>query len=85
MTIKDLAEVQSEGVEIRVVESDAESKVVRASFNSKYSSIVTEEFLSQKISSMAVKKTDGQSVYIEVTTEETSNTGTDGDTDTSGD
>ena len=85
MTIKDLAEVQSEGVEIRVVEPDAESKVVKASFNSKYSSIVTEEFLSQEISSMAVKKTDGQSVYIEVTTEETSNTGTDGDTDTSGD
>jgi len=86
MTIKDLAEVQSEGVEIRVVEPDAESKVVKASFNSKYSSIVTEEFLSQEISSMTVKKTDGQSVYIEIMVAKNNPDDTAGnDTDSSGD
>ena len=86
MTIKDLAEVQSEGVEIRVVEADAESKVVKASFNSEYSSIVTEEFLSQEISSMTVKKTDGQSVYIEIMVAKNNPDDTAGnDTDSSGD
>lgn len=87
MTIKDLAEVQSVGVDIKVVEPDEEGKMIeKASFNSNYHNIITDEFLSQEISSMAVRKTEGQSVYIEVQTakDDTDNTGQGGDTDPSG-
>ena len=83
MTIKDLAMVQSVGIDIKVVEPDTEGKPVeKASFNSDYYGIITEEFLSQEIASMTVRKTSGQTVYIEVVAaDEDGNTGdTTGDT-----
>lgn len=83
MTIKDLAEVQSVGVDIKVVECEEEGKIIeKASFNSNYRDIITEEFLSQEISSMAVKKTEGQSVYIEIMVADNTN---DAPADPSGD
>ena len=67
MTIKDLAKVQSAGIDIKVVETGVDGKTVeKASFNSNYYNIITEEFLSQEIASMTVRKTNGQNVYIEI-------------------
>ncbi len=69
MTIKELAQVQATGIDIKVVENDAEGKVTeKASFNSSYYSIITEEFLAQEIATMTVRKTNGNSMYIELTT-----------------
>lgn len=79
MTIRDLAEVQSDSVDIKVFETVDGLAVEKASFNSNCVDIITEEFLSQEISSMRVRKTEGQSVYIEITTAEVDATDPSGD------
>lgn len=69
MTIKELAQVQAAGIDIKVVEYDAEGKSTeKASFNSNYYGIITDEFLNQEIATMVVKKTNGNNSYIELTT-----------------
>lgn len=82
MTIKDLAMAQSAGIDIKVVETDESGATTeKASFNSNYYGIITENFLAQEIASMTVRKTNGQNVYIEVVAAASGNT----PTDTSGD
>ena len=68
MTIRDLAEVQSDSVDIKVFETVDGLAVEKASFNSNFYSIITEEFLAQVIATMTARKTNGNSVYIELTT-----------------
>ena len=78
MTIKELAQVQAAGIDIKVVENDAEGKSTeKASFNSNYYGIITDEFLNQEIATMVVKKTSGNNSYIELTTVPVNDSGLD--------
>ena len=85
MTIKELAQVQAAGIDIKVVENAEGTVTEKASFNSSYYSIITEEFLTQEIATMTVRKTNGNSMYIELTTVPADDSGDDTGLDTNGD